>query len=108
MCTLNVRFNVTELRPEIYSGFLGDAVDLMDSVTFCSAFSRLESEYPWDLPRPKKDNARRKRDVAGDPSYECLYDEDARSMHKCLLDDPAGSFGGRNVEYSGNELDAFS
>lgn len=53
----------------------------MDSVAYCAMFSRLESGYPWDLPRPKKDNARKKREVNdADPGFECMDDYDARNI----------------------------
>ncbi len=65
----------------MYNGFLGNAIDTMDSVAYCAMFSRLDSEYPWDLPRPKKDNARKKREVRnGDAEFECLEDYDARNI----------------------------
>jgi len=41
-----------DLTKDSYGGMLGDAVNLMDSVDYCSLYSRLDSGYPWDLPRP--------------------------------------------------------
>jgi len=42
------------LETRAYSGLLGDARALMDNVDYCSLSARLESTYPWDLPRPTK------------------------------------------------------
>ncbi|CAL8147760.1 unnamed protein product [Orchesella dallaii] len=73
------------LKSDIYAGFLGDARDLIMSIDYCTVMSRMESEYPWDLPRPGKDGAttlRRRKREAGNPTneHECLQEMDARDI----------------------------
>ena len=56
--SLHIRTEITELRPDIYSGFLGDAVVLMQRIVHCAASGRIQNgtTYPWDLQRPIKLN----------------------------------------------------
>jgi len=72
------------LKSDIYAGFLGDARDLIMSIDYCTVFSRMESDYPWDLPRPGKNGAkssRRKREAdKNEYKYECLQNMDARDI----------------------------
>ncbi|ODM87449.1 hypothetical protein Ocin01_19232 [Orchesella cincta] len=80
------------LKSDIYAGFLGDARDLIMSIDYCTVFSRMESDYPWDLPRPGKNGqtTRRKREATNKYKYECLHPMDARDI--CPSDTATGGW----------------
>lgn len=80
----------------------------MDSVAYCAMFSRLESGYPWDLPRPKKENARKKREVNdADPGFECMDDYDARNICPISRESFPRNFGSDNgIDSDELELDS--
>lgn len=70
------RNSIKEVKPDTYNGLLGDAVKLMDGVAYCADFSRLDTPYPWDLPRPARNpqNIGRKRRAApsNNGKFTCL------------------------------------
>ncbi|CAL8095199.1 unnamed protein product [Orchesella dallaii] len=50
-------------------GLFGNQIEVQDNLAMCASASRMETDYPWDLPRPQKSTAfmskviRRKRDL---------------------------------------------
>jgi len=46
-----------ETRNDLFGGMLGKSlIELTNRVSYCTATSSLETEYPWDLPRPHHDD----------------------------------------------------